>query len=131
MAKNMREKTQRIQENKDKRPYATAKHIRISAYKIRPILNVIRGKEYKIALAYLENLQKSGSDPIKKVLVSAGANAEHNLGLDKDNLFVAECYADEGPALKRMRPRAQGRAFRILKRTSHITVVLDAKSEKE
>ena len=127
MAKNQREKAQRIAETKDKRPYAVAKHIRISAYKVRPVLNLIRGKDYKMAVAYLENIQKSASEPIKKVLMSAAANAEHNLGMNKDNLFVAECYADEGPALKRMRPRAQGRAFRILKRTSHITVVLDAK----
>jgi large subunit ribosomal protein L22 len=128
MAKNLREKTARIAENKDRRPTAVARHIRISPYKVRIVLDVIRGKGYKEALAILENTPKAASEPIKKVLMSAAANAENNLGLSKDNLFVAECFADQGPTLKRVMPRAQGRAFRILKRTSHITVVLDAKA---
>lgn len=128
MAKNLREKTAKIAENKDRRPTATAKHVRISPYKVRIVLDVIRGKGYKEALAILENTPKAASDPIRKVLMSAAANAENNLGLSKDNLFVAECFADQGPTLKRVMPRAQGRAFRILKRTSHITVVLDAKA---
>ena len=128
MAKNMREKTARIAENKDRRPRAVAKHIRISPYKVRVVLDIIRGKRYTQAVAILENTPKSASEPIKKVLMSAAANAENNLGMSKDNLFVAACYADQGPTLKRVMPRAQGRAFRILKRTSHITVVLDAKA---
>ena len=128
MAKNMREKTLRLQENKDKRPMACAKHVRISPYKVRIVLDIIRGKSYAQAIAILENTPKSASDPVKKVLMSAAANAEHNLGMSKDNLFVAACYADQGPTLKRVMPRAQGRAFRILKRTSHITIVLDAKA---
>ena len=128
MAKNMREKTARIAENKDRRPKAVAKHVRISPYKVRIVLDIIRGKGYKEAVAILENTPKAASEPIRKVLLSAGANAENNLGMSKDNLFVAECYADQGPTLKRVMPRAQGRAFRILKRTSHITVVLDAKA---
>ena len=128
MAKNMKEKAARIAENKDRRPMAVAKYVRISPYKVRIVLDSIRGKGYREALAILENTPKSASDPIKKVLMSAAANAEHNLGLTKDNLFVAECYADQGPTLKRVMPRAQGRAFRILKRTSHITVVLDARA---
>ena len=128
MAKNLREKTAKIAENKDKRPRAVAKHVRISPYKVRIVLDIIRGKGYKEAVAILENTPKAASEPIRKVLLSAGANAENNLGLSKDNLFVAECYADQGPTLKRVMPRAQGRAFRILKRTSHITVVLDAKA---
>ncbi len=128
MAKNMREKTARIAENKDKRPRAIAKHVRISPYKVRIVLDIIRGKGYAEAVAILENTPKSASEPIKKVLMSAAANAEHNLGMSKDSLFVAACYADQGPTLKRVMPRAQGRAFRILKRTSHITVVLDAKA---
>ena len=127
MAKNLREKTAKIAENKDRRPYAVAKHVRISPYKVRIVLDLIRGKGYKEAVAILENTPKAASLPIKKVLMSAGANAEHNLGLSKDNLFVAETYADQGPTLKRIMPRAQGRAFRILKRTSHITVVLGTK----
>ncbi len=128
MAKNLREKTARIAEKKDKRPYAVAKHIRISPYKVRIVLDVIRGKGYKEAVAILENTPKSASDPIRKVLMSAGANAENNMGLNKDNLFVAECYADQGPTLKRVQPVSKGRAYRILKRTSHITIVLDARA---
>ena len=128
MAKNMREKTARIAENKDRRPRAVAKHVRISPYKVRIVLDIIRGKDYTQAVAILENTPKSASEPIKKVLMSAAANAEHNLGMSKDNLFVAACYADQGPTLKRVMPRAQGRAFRILKRTSHITIILDVKA---
>ncbi len=128
MAKRMKEKTARIAENKDRRPKAIAKHVRISPFKVRIVLDIIRGKGYREALAILENTPKSASEPVKKVLMSAAANAEHNLGLSKDNLFVAACFADQGPTLKRVMPRAQGRAFRILKRTSHITVVLDAKA---
>ena len=128
MAKNMKEKTAKIAENKDRRPKAVAKHVRISPYKVRIVLDIIRGKGYKEAVAILENTPKAASDPVKKVLMSAAANAEHNLGMDKDNLFVAKAFADQGPTLKRVMPRAQGRAFRILKRTSHITIVLDAKA---
>lgn len=128
MAKNMKEKTARIAENKDKRPKAVAKHVRISPYKVRIVLDIIRGKNYREAVAILENTPKSACEPIKKVLMSAAANAEHNLGMNKDDLFVAKAYADQGPTLKRVMPRAQGRAFRILKRTSHITIVLDARA---
>ena len=128
MAKNMKEKAARIAENKDRRPHAVAKHVRISPYKVRIVLDVIRGKSYEQAKAILENTPKAASDPVKKVLMSAAANAENNLGMSKYNLFVAEAYADQGPTLKRVMPRAQGRAFRILKRTSHITIVLDAKA---
>ena len=128
MAKNLKEKAAKIAENKDRRPKAIAKHVRISPYKVRIVLDIIRGKGYREAVAILENTPKSASEPIKKVLMSAGANAENNLGLSKDNLFVAACYADQGPTLKRVMPRAQGRAFRILKRTSHITIVLDARA---
>ena len=128
MAKNLREKTAKIAENKDRRPKAVAKHIRISPYKVRIVLDIIRGKGYREAVAILENTPKAASEPVKKVLMSAAANAENNLGMSKDNLYVAACFADQGPTLKRVMPRAQGRAFRILKRTSHITVVLDAKA---
>ena len=128
MAKNIREKAAKIAENKDRRPRAIAKHVRISPYKVRIVLDIIRGKNYRDAVAILENTPKSASEPIKKVLMSAAANAENNLGYSKDNLFVAACYADQGPTLKRVMPRAQGRAFRILKRTSHITIVLDARA---
>ena len=128
MAKNLREKTAKIAESKDKRPKAVARYVRISPYKVRIVLDIIRGKGYKEAVAILENTPKAASEPVKKVLMSAAANAENNQGLSKDNLYVAACFADQGPTLKRVMPRAQGRAFRILKRTSHITVVLDAKA---
>ena len=128
MAKNLREKTAKIAENKDKRPKAVARYVRISPYKVRIVLDIIRGKGYREAVAILENTPKAASEPVKKVLMSAAANAENNLGMSKDNLYVAACFADQGPTLKRVMPRAQGRAFRILKRTSHITVVLDAKA---
>lgn len=129
MAKNMKLKTKRIEENKDRRPKAIAKYIRISPYKVRIVLDLIRGKNVDEAIAILENTPKSASDPIRKVVLSAAANAEHNLGMNKADLIVAACFADQGPTLKRVMPRAQGRAFRILKRTSHITVVLDAKTK--
>ena len=128
MAKNMREKTARIAENKDRRPRAIAKHVRISPYKVRIVLDIIRGKGYREAVAILENIPKSASLPVKKVLMSAAANAENNLGYNKENLFVAAAFADQGPTLKRIQPVSKGRAYRILKRTSHITIVLDARA---
>lgn len=127
MAKNQKLKAQRIEENKDRRPRATARYIRISPYKVRVVLDNIRGLDVNKAIAVLENTTKAGADPIKKVVLSAVANAENNLGMNRDDLFVAVCYADQGPTLKRMRPVARGRGYRILKRTSHITVILDSK----
>ena len=124
----MREKKERIEATKDRRPRASAKYVRISPFKVRIVLDIIRGKGLREAVAILENTPKSACEPIKKVLLSAAANAENNLGMSRDNLFIAKCYADQGPTLKRVMPRAQGRAFRILKRTSHITIVLDAKA---
>lgn len=112
-------------ENAEKRPHATAKYIRISPYKVRAVLDLIRGKSYRQAVAILENLNKSSSEPILKVVKSAGANAENNLSMNVDELFVAECYANQGPTLKRYMPKAHGRAGGLLKRTSHITVILD------
>ena len=129
MAKNTREKTKRIQENKDKRPYATARHIRMSPYKVRRALALIRGKSVNEAAAILEYATIISAEPVKKVLLSAAANAEHNFGMDRGDLIVAEAYADQGPTLKRMNPVSKGRAHAILKRTSHITVVLDVKSK--
>ena len=127
MAKNTKLKTQRIEENKDKRPKAIAKYIRISPYKVRVVLDLIRGKYLNEAVAILDNVSKAGAEPIKKVVLSAAANAEHNLQMNAADLYVAECYADQGPTLKRMQPMGHGRGFRILKRTSHITVILDAR----
>ena len=127
MAKNTKLKTQRIEENKDKRPKAVAKYVRISPYKVRVVLDLIRGKSVTEAVAILDNVSKAGCEPIKKVVLSAAANAEHNLQMNAADLYVAACYADQGSTLKRMQPMSHGRGFRILKRTSHITVVLDAR----
>ncbi len=125
MAKRVREKAELRAALADKRPRAMGKYIRISPFKVRAVLDLIRGKEYTQAVAILNHLNKSSSLPVLKLVNSAAANAEHNLGLNKEDLFVAECYAGQGPTLKRYRPRSHGRAGRILKRTSHITVILD------
>lgn len=125
MAKNMKIKTQRIEANKDRRPKAVAKYIRISPYKVRTVLDIVRGKSVNEAIAILDNVSKAGALPVKKVVMSAAANAEHNLGMNPADLKIAECFADQGPTLKRMQPMSHGRGFRILKRTSHITVILD------
>ena len=129
MAGNMKKKTARTEETKDKRPYATAKYIRISPYKVRSVLDLIRGKSVEEAKAILDYTPNGGALPIKKVLLSAAANAEHNQGMDRGDLFVAECFADGGPHLKRMQPVSKGRGHAILKRTCHITVILDVKSK--
>ena len=129
MAKNTREKAKKIAENKDRRPYATARHIRMSPYKVRRALTLIRGKSVNEAAAILEFATIVSAEPVKKVLLSAAANAEHNYGMDRGDLIVAEAYVDQGPTLKRMNPVSKGRAHAILKRTSHITVVLDVKSK--
>lgn len=103
---------------------AVAKYIRMSPHKIRRVLTQIRGRSYQEALMILEFLPYDASGPIWQVLHSAAANANHNYGLDKKVLFIDTIFADEGPKLKRIRPRAQGRAYKILKPTSHITVIL-------
>ena len=126
MATRVREKSKQRQENRDKRPHAVAKNIRISPYKVRAVLDVIRGKSYVEAVALLKAMNKSSCEPVLKVVNSAAANAENNLGMNKESLYVAACYADQGFTLKRMMPKAKGRGTRLLKRTSHITVILDA-----
>ena len=127
MATNMKKKTERVAQNREKRPYAVAKYIRFSPYKVRTVLALIRGKSYKEAKAILDYSVNGSALAVKKVLMSAAANAEHNMGMDKADLFVAECYADGGQMLKRMQPVSKGRGHAILKRTSHITVILDVK----
>ena len=127
MAGNMKKKAARIEANRDRRPYAVAKYIRVSPYKVRTVLDLIRGKSVTEAQAILEHLTNGGAEPTKKVLMSAVANAEHNQGMDRSDLYVAECYADGGTMLKRMQPVSKGRGHAILKRTSHITVILDVK----
>lgn len=103
---------------------AQAKYIRQSPYKVRLVLDLVRGLRVAEAEAVLRHANRRAAEPVMKVLKSAVANAEHNHALDADELVVAEAYADEGPTLKRFRPRARGRATRIRKRTSHITIVV-------
>ena len=127
MATNMNKKAARVAENKEKRPHAIAKYVRVSPYKVRTVLALIRGKSYKEAKAILDYSVNGSALAVKKVLMSAAANAEHNMGMDKADLYVAECFADGGQMLKRMQPVSKGRGHAILKRTSHITVILDVK----
>ena len=124
MATRSREKAAARRENADKRPRATAKYVRIAPRKVKIVVDLIRGKSVKEAEAILLYTPKAATEPVMKVLKSAIANAENNLEMNRDELYVAEVYANQGPTLMRFRPRAQGRASRIRKRTSHITVVL-------
>ena len=126
MAKGHRSQVKRERnENKDTRPSAKISYARVSVTKACFVLDVIRGKDVNEALAILQYNNRKGSKIIYKLLKSAVANAENNNGLKAENLYVAECFANKGPTMKRIHPRAQGRAYRIEKRTSHITVVLD------
>ena len=128
MAKGHRSQIKRERnEQKDLRPSAKLSYARISVQKACFVLDAIRGKDVQTAMAILEYNPRYGSQIVKKLLASAIANAENNQGLNPENLYVAECYANQGPTRKRVRPRAQGRAYRILKRMSNITVVLDEK----
>ena len=106
---------------------ATAKFVRVTPMKARRVLDLVRGKNVDEALDILRFAPQSASEPVYKVLASAVANAENNLDLDRRSLVVATAFADEGPTLKRFQPRAQGRAFRIRKRTSHITVIVESR----
>ncbi len=103
---------------------AKLRHARISAQKVRLVADQVRGLEVEKALEILTFSNKKAADMVKNVLDSAIANAEHNDGADIDELKVAEIMVDDGPTMKRIRPRAKGRANRILKRSSHITVVV-------
>ena len=110
-------------------PTATAKarFVRVSATKARRVIDLVRGKSVSEALDILRWAPQAASEPVAKVIASAAANAQNNDGLDPSTLVVAAVYADEGPTAKRIRPRAQGRAFRIRKRTSHITVIVESR----
>jgi large subunit ribosomal protein L22 len=110
-------------------PSATAKarFVRVSASKARRVIDLVRGKSVSEALDILRWAPQQASEPVAKVIASAAANAQNNDGLDPSTLVVAAVYADEGPTAKRIRPRAQGRAFRIRKRTSHITVIVESR----
>ena len=103
---------------------ATAKYVRIAPRKVRVVMDLIRGKNMQDAFAILKFTPKVGAEAIEKVLKSAVANAENNFDMNEDNLYVSEAYVDQGPTLKRIHPRSRGQAFKILKRTSHITVVV-------
>jgi large subunit ribosomal protein L22 len=109
---------------------AQAKYVRQSPYKVRLVLDLVRGLPVPEAEHVLRLTSRGATEPVSKVLKSAVANAEHNHALDADDLVVAEAYADEGPTLKRYRPRARGRATRIRKRTSHITIVVSDMNEE-
>jgi large subunit ribosomal protein L22 len=113
------------------RAVARARYVRVTPMKARRVVDLIRGRSAREALAVLEFAPQAASGPVFKVLASAMANAENNLALDPDSLVVASAFVDEGPTLKRFRPRAQGRAYRIRKRTSHITVEVEAVPQKQ
>ena len=129
MAKGHRSqiKRERNETKRETRPSARLSHARMSVQKACFVLDAIRGKDVETALGILEYSPRYASGVIKKLLESAVANAENNNGMNRSNLYVAECYAGRAATMKRIQPRAQGRAYRILKRTSHITVVLDEK----
>ena len=129
MAKGHRSqiKRERNDSNKEKRPSARLSYARISVQKACFVLDAIRGKDVETAIGILTYSPRYASAVIKKLVESAAANAENNNGMSRSNLYVAECYAGRATTMKRIQPRAQGRAYRILKRTSHITVVLDEK----
>ena len=126
MAKGHRSQVKRERNaQKDTRPSATLSYARVSVQKACFVLDAIRGKALQTALGIVTYNPRYASSLIKKLLESAAANAENNNGMDPAKLYVEECYANQGPTMKRVRPRAQGRAYRIEKRMSHITVVLN------
>ena len=105
---------------------AQAKYVRMTPMKCRRVVDLVRGLPVQEALDILRFAPQAASEPVAKVIASAAANAENNKQLDAGSLFISSAYVDEGPTLKRFRPRAQGRAYRIRKRTSHITVVVES-----
>ena len=109
---------------------ASARFVRVAPRKVRVVVDLIRGKSVNEALALLKFVPKRASEPVAKVIASAAANAEHNFNLNKDNLIISQAYVDQGPTLKRYHPRQRDQAFPILKRTSHITVVVKEKEAK-
>ena len=128
MAKGHRSQIKRERNaQKDNRPSAKLSFARVPVQKACFVLDAIRGKSYAEAVGIVTYNPRYASSLIRKLLESAAANAQNNNGMNPDNLYVAECYANQAPTMKRVHPRAQGRAYRILKRMSHITVVLDEK----
>ena len=131
MAKGHRSQIKReTNANVDNRPSAKLSYARVSVQKACFVLDAIRGKDVTTAKAILEYNPRYASSIIKKLLDSAIANAENNNGMNPENLYIAQCFANKGPTMKRVHPRAQGRAYRIEKRVSHITIVLDEKGAK-
>lgn len=118
-------KRSRNENNVDKRPSATLKNARVSTQKACFVLDAIRGKDIKVALGIVAYSPRYASHLIKKLLDSAVANAKNNNQMEEDKLYVAECFANNATIMKRIHPRAQGRAYSIYKRNSHITVILD------
>jgi large subunit ribosomal protein L22 len=108
---------------------AQARYAHIGPRKARRVIDLVRGMKASEALDVLRFTPQAASEDVYKVVASAVANAEHNEHLDRDALWISEAYVDEGPTLKRFRPRAQGRAYRVRKRTSHITVVVEAREQ--
>lgn len=127
MAKGHRSqiKRERNENTKETRPIAKLSYARIPVHKACFVLDAIRGKDVQTAIGILSYNPRYASSVILKLLKSAMANAENNNGLNPENLYIEECYANKAPTMKRIKPRAQGRAYRIEKRTSHITVVLN------
>jgi large subunit ribosomal protein L22 len=110
---------------------AVLRHSRVSAYKVRTVLDLIRGKDVQRAREALQFSERDAAQLVDKLLASAVANAENNDGLDPESLYVSACYADEGPTYKRWRPRARGRATRIRKRTCHVTLIVTRLPEEQ
>jgi len=110
--------------------YAIARHVRMSPTKVRRVVDVVRGMDVNEALAVLKFAPQAASDPVYKVVASAAANAENTESLRADDLFISQAFVDEGVTLRRIRPRAKGSASRIMKRASHITVVVEPKGTK-
>ena len=108
---------------------ATARYVRVTPMKARRVIDFVRGKSVAEALAILKYAPQGAAEPVAKVVASAAANAENNFGLDPRTLVISEAYANEGPTMRRFQPRAQGRAFMIRMRTSHITVVVESQKE--
>ena len=126
MAKGHRSQIKRERNaQKDTRPSAKLSNASVSDQKACFVLDAIRGKDVQTALGIVTYNPRYASSLIEKLLKSAIANAENNNGMSAENLYVEECYADQGPIMKRVKPRAQGRAYRIEKRMSHITIVLN------
>ena len=127
MALNTRQKGIARRENRDRRPQAHVKHVRISSRKVISVIDLIRGKNVEDAQAILTFTPKAASPIVLKLLNSAIANAENNLDMDRSGLYVAEVYANPGPTLKRYVARSRGSASPMLRRTSHISIVLDVR----